>query len=145
MAVSNVEGSTITFSSLTGQNGDLFSGYTESGFTVTPVDGRWSKAFVFGNPVPDIFCDACVPGVVAITGDSGPFEFESMDVGNPGNGPVNFSIDGFLNGTLQFSQAGTSTSPDIFQTFSSDHPNAAIDSLTISLAGSDYNIALLSG
>jgi hypothetical protein len=136
----NLEGSSVTFSSLTGENGDLFSVYTESGFTVTPVGGRWSKAFFFGNPVPDIFCDACAPGIVAVTSDSGPFMFESVDVGNPGNDPVNFSIEGFLNGILQFSQAGTLTSPDIFQTFSSDRPNVVIDSLTISLTGSDYNI-----
>ena len=75
MAGVNLEGSSVTFSSLTGENGDLFSVYTESGFTVTPVGGRWSKAFFLGNPVPDIFCDACAPGIVDVTSYSGPFMF----------------------------------------------------------------------
>src|SRR5207249_1601024 len=45
---------TISFSGLTGTNGEAFSMYNEGDFTIRADSGPWSKAFLYGNPVPDI-------------------------------------------------------------------------------------------
>src|SRR5215471_1569315 len=74
--------SVIDFNTLTGANGDPFSTYSENGFTLTATQGSWSKAFVFGNPIPDIFCNQCAPGTVAITAGFSLFTFASVDLGN---------------------------------------------------------------
>ena len=100
--------SVIDFNTLTGANGSSFSTYSENGFTVTAIQGSWSKGFVFGNPAPNIYCDRCAPGVVAITADSGLFTFTSVDLANSQSSSVDsFTIEGFRLGSVVFSQSGS--------------------------------------
>src|SRR5262249_43931155 len=110
--------STIDFNTLTGANGDPFSTYSENGFTVTATQGSWSKAFLFGNPIPDIFCP-CAPGTVAITMGGSPFSFASVDLGNAQSSLDTFTIQGSRLGSIVLSQSGSLTLPNAFQTFSS--------------------------
>ena len=55
MAAGGASATTITFNGLAGANGDPFTTYTESGFTVSPTLGTWFQGQAFGNPVPSIF------------------------------------------------------------------------------------------
>jgi hypothetical protein len=134
----------IDFNTLTGANGDPFTTYSEDGFTATATQGSWSKAFDFGNPVPDIFCNQCAPGTVTISEGGALFTFADVDLGDAKSSVDPFTIQGFLLGSMVFSQPGEVTEPDAFQTFASTNSAALIDTLTISLTSSassfDYNI-----
>lgn len=55
LALGSASADVVTFNPLTGSNGDPYSGHVEAGFTITPTAGAWLKAFIFGNPVRDIF------------------------------------------------------------------------------------------
>jgi hypothetical protein len=136
--------SVIDFNTLTGANGDPFSTYSENGFTVTAIQGSWSRAFLFGNPIPAIFCNQCAPGTVAITDGGAPFTFASVDLGNAQSSVDTFIIQGFRLGSMVFSQSGSLTLANSFQTFASIDPTVLMDNLTISLTSSaslfDYNI-----
>ena len=82
----------ISFSGLTGANGDPFpSPYTESGYIVTALTpNEWVQGQTFGNPAPSIFVGA---GVTPITNASieitkvggGAFTFSSVDLASNGN------------------------------------------------------------
>ena len=96
--------SVIDFNTLTGTNGNTFSTYSENSVTVTATQGSWSKGFFFGNPAPNIYCDRCAPGTVAITADSGLFTFTSVDLANSQSSSVDtFTIQGFRLGSVVFS------------------------------------------
>jgi hypothetical protein len=134
----------IGFGGLTPPNGDPFSSYVENGFTVTAIQGSWSKAFIFGNPIPDINCFLCAPGAVSITAFGAPFTFQSVDLGNGESSIDSFTIQGFRLGAMVLSQSGMLTLPNAFQTFASINPSVPIDDLIISLTSGaslfDYNI-----
>lgn len=129
---------TVTFSGLSGGNGDPFLPYVESGYTVSPILGEWHEAHGFGNPVPDIYggpIGAPLPGAVMVTG-VGLFTFGSVDLAS-NNGISVYNFEGFLGGVLQFSEAGVVPAgfgPFFFTTFSSLFSGVPIDSLTIELA-----------
>jgi hypothetical protein len=76
---------------------------------------------MFGNPVPDIFCNQCPPGTVAIT-DTGLFTFTAVDLGNAQASVDTFTIQGFRSGSLVFAQAGLLPTMSEFQTFTSTNP-----------------------
>src|SRR5437868_13205737 len=63
-------GAVIDFSTLPGNTDDPFTTYTQNNFTVSSTTGSWFKAFVYGNPVPDIYLGpigAVTPGSITVT------------------------------------------------------------------------------
>ncbi len=42
----------IGFDNMGGQDGDVYAGHTEKGFTLTPIYGDWYKVYALGNPKP---------------------------------------------------------------------------------------------
>jgi hypothetical protein len=133
----------ITFSGLTGSNGDTYTSYSENGYTVTATTGDWRKAFLFGNPVPDIFSASDVASVT-ITNASSLFTFNSADLGNANSiGAPTYSFQGFLGATQEFSSTGAMPTTAVFATFASPNTSAIIDRLVITInrgGTSSYNI-----
>jgi hypothetical protein len=130
-----VSASVIDFATLTGSNGDTFTTYTENGFTVTATTGTWDKAFLFGNPVPDIFGDTGSLSVTITDGGS-LFSFSSVDLAsNEGISP--FSLTGNVGGSSIYTVNGIAPnsftgSAFVFSTVLSNH-STPIDTLVISI------------
>jgi hypothetical protein len=127
-------GGTIDFNTLTGTNLDPFSTYTENGFTVDSTTGQWFKAFLYGNPIPDIFLGpigAITPGSVTITDGGGLFSFTSVDF-STNNGTSDYTIEGFKLGVSQFVESGTDSVNSSFVTVPTTS-SAMIDMLVISI------------
>ena len=97
-AATSASATVITFSALAGNNGDAFTTYTESGFTVAKLSGTPQVAKQFGNPTPDIFFD---PGQSTLSLTGGLFNFASADVAANG-GQTTFAIFGYLNNVLLY-------------------------------------------
>ena len=55
---------TMNFNTLSGNNGDPFSTYTQDGYTITSTAGVWSVATLVGFPPPDILCANCDVGTL---------------------------------------------------------------------------------
>src|SRR5207249_4820677 len=76
--------STITFDGLTGGSRIPFTAYTENGFTVTPVMGRWLQAqlpdAVLGNPVPAVYGDTFTSILEVTRGTGEFFSFTGFDL-----------------------------------------------------------------
>jgi len=130
------QGDNITFSDLSGANGDPFTTYTEGNFTVTSILGSWFQGQFYGNPEPSIYdgpIGSPLDATIKVTGIGGSFTFSSVDYSS-NNGTSKYDIMGFLNGVLQFDQSGTlvsSFSPFGFTTLGSDFVSTVIDSLSI--------------
>jgi hypothetical protein len=130
-------GGTVDFATLIGSNDDPFSTYTENGFTVASTSGSWFKAFIYGNPVPDIYLGpigAPGPGAIKVTDGGALFSFTSVDFSS-NNGSSLYQIQGYKAGNLVFTEAGTEAgafSPFSFTTVSSTS-SASIDTLFISI------------
>jgi hypothetical protein len=137
---------TVTFSSLTGSNLDVFTGVTEDGVTVTPLS-TLREAHVVGNPVPGIvltnfagFLDG-TSGAFEVT-MGGLFTFESFDLGTGGAAGPRYSVTGFLGAAEVFSSTGQNASSGWF-TISSPDSFAALDRLVISAFLNDVTGATL--
>ena len=99
---------TITFSGLSGSNGDPFSTYSEVGFTVATATGTWVEAHLFGNPTPDIFTSSLSASVSVSNG--GNFVFNGVDL-SAGSGTSNYTVTGYYQSIVQFTLTGSDTSP----------------------------------
>src|ERR1041384_5859157 len=105
LGASSAFSGTITFGALTGSNGDPFTTYSEGGFTVNATTGTWNKAFLFGNPIPDIFSGSLTASVTVTGG--GLFFFASFDFGNANTfGGLAWSAAGFRNGVQVLTGSG---------------------------------------
>lgn len=139
---------TITFGSLAGANGSLFSTYSEAGFDVSLTSGAICVGTLFGNPVPDLFggsvCNADVLSSVLTVKKTGGglFQFVGADLAaNGGTGSYNFA--GFVSSISQYSAGGVIAPGAFFTTFANGSPATNIDELRISLSnpkGTSYNI-----
>lgn len=143
-ATATASATVITFDNLPGNNGDPFTSYVESGFTVTKDSGSGCVGKSFGNPLPSVFggpvCDNGSLGVFSVTG-SGLFSFDSIDLA-ANNGALNYLIEGLVGTTLMFSNANSLAGPTaVFSTINSSS-NAAIDTLrlTFRTAGTSFNM-----
>jgi hypothetical protein len=135
----------ITFSGLGGSNGDLFTTYSESGYTISKSSGSGCVAQGFGNPVPDVFggptCDSGTSGSFELTG-AGPFSFDGIDLA-ANNGDLTYTITGMNGATTIWTQTGTLAGdfgPFLFTTIAGTDPTA-VDSVTFSYstAGTSWN------
>jgi len=139
-------GGVITFDNLTGANGDPFANYTEGGFTVGAPAGDWSKAFNYGNPLPDVFSSPrlnSTPATLEVA-NGGLFTFGGADLSS-NNGTTNYAFEGFLAGNPVFNQTGSDSTSDTFITVPSSNSGVQMDSLFIILAPgssapSSYNV-----
>jgi PEP-CTERM motif len=138
---------TITFNGLTGANGDPFTTYTESGFTLNPTLGAWFQGQLFGNRVPSIFSGPAFgsPTTDAITvTDGAEFTFGGLDLAaNTGN--VDYTFTGTLRGASVFNVTGTELGlfgPFAFVTIPSGVSAEQIDELvvTTNIQGTSTNI-----
>lgn len=127
------------------QNGDTFTSYTESGYTVTPTGGTLLVAKSTGNDIPAIYADSngiSAFGQFDVTFAGGAFTFGSIDVAAI-NSDVTYTFTGLLNGVTRFTTAlGTVTgtpftigSPVVFTNVLNTFAGLAIDRLTVSMTG----------
>jgi len=122
----------ISFSGLTGLNGDLFSSYTEGAFTIVNTAGLWYKGFSYGSPSPSIFDGPSQNpgvGVLRITDSADLFTFVGFDYSS-NNGNSGYEVEGFLGANKVFDETGTLFTPN-FSTYFSLSPTNQIDALLI--------------
>ncbi len=136
---------TITFGGLAGANGNPFTTYTESGFTVSSTLGSWFQGQIFGNPAPSIFSGPAfgspATDAITVTEGGGQFTFSALDLA-ANNGNVNFTFTGTLLGAPVFNVIGTQ--PTNTATFATELSgvSAVIDQLvvTTNIQGTSTNI-----
>src|ERR1700682_280869 len=100
-AAGTVSAVTITFDSLTGGFGAVFTSTTEAGFNVVAMTPYWHEAHFWGNPVPSIFNSQPGVGTIQVTAvGSGTFSFDSVDFGCglSAFGPCTGTAQGLLSG-----------------------------------------------
>jgi hypothetical protein len=122
----------ITFDGLGGNNGDAFTTYAESGYTVSKTSGSGCVGKAFGNPTPSVFggptCDNGVSGLFSLTG-AGLFSFDAIDLA-ANNGDLDYTITGLLGGATVWTQVGSlAAGTGTFVTLAS-LSGAAVDTLT---------------
>jgi hypothetical protein len=119
MFAESASAATITFSGLSGANGDPFTTYTESGFTVISTLGFWFQGQAFGNPVPSIFAGPLLggPSIDAVTiAESGlRFTFTQLDLATA-NANTNYNFTWTLLGAPVFSVNDVVCPPQVFNT-----------------------------
>jgi hypothetical protein len=137
IAADGASATIITFSGLTGADGDPFTTYIESGFTVSPTLGTWFQAQVLGNPAPSIssgliFGSPFTDAITVTEGGQG-FSFLGFDIAaNYTN--VNYTFIGTLFGLQAFSTTGSlPNDPNSFDTIISFVSNYVIDTLVITV------------
>jgi len=118
-------------------NGAPAPSYTESGFTVTPVQGTWTAVTTYGNPAPFIQFSApggtTTTGEVRVSGGGRPFGFYSVDL-YASTTPIPYTIVGTRNSSPVFTVKDTV--PNTFGRFRTvANPNAAlvVDAISIVL------------
>lgn len=84
----------INFGALPGSNGDTYTSYAESGFTLQSLSGLAYVGKAYGNPVPNVFFRGA--NEFRLTGTS-TFVFNAIDFAAH-NGSMDYTITGFLNG-----------------------------------------------
>jgi hypothetical protein len=129
---------TIGFSGLSGlEDNTPVTGYTESGFIVTPTMADWKKK-TYGNPTPSIQFDAqigeTIIGEIALTAEDGtPFRFSSVDL-YASTTPIPYVMTGTLLGNTRYSAVGTQGNTfGNFVTVHNPHGNVIVDRVTIQL------------
>jgi hypothetical protein len=128
---------TITFADLP-VNEAPFSSYTESGFTVSAVDGAWEALTTYGLPGPSIIfrtpAGVASSAQIRITSGGTDFRFVSVDLYSSIT-PIPFVFTGLKDSATVFSVSGTE--PNTFGNFATvTNPQSAalIDTLFITLA-----------
>ena len=129
---------TITFSGLTGDNGDkLSSPYTEGDFTVNFTSGIWRQAHKFGDSVPDIFTRSEDATIDVVHSGGTVFTFSSVDLRNASDGSPKYILTGLRSGETVFTTKDKFSRPDNFKTIGSPDSDALIDDLKITLKGGE--------
>jgi hypothetical protein len=147
MSAGGASATTITFNGLAGANGDPFTTYSESGFTVSPTLGSWFQGQLFGNPAPSIFAGPLLGGptndAIAVTDGGVPFTFGALDLATA-NADTAYTFTGTLLGAPVFSVNDTVSPPQVFNTVLSGVSADVIDRLvitaTIGAGGTSTNI-----
>lgn len=140
LAIGSANATTITFDNLPGSNGDTFTSYSESGFTVTSTFGNWQVAKLFGSPIPDIFSNSPSASVEITADNSGVFSFDSVDLGY---NAASYTFEGLLNGSSIFNDNGTIVGGIQFSTIASLSGALLFDTLRITMdvgTGPGFNI-----
>ncbi|MCW6512639.1 hypothetical protein [Lichenifustis flavocetrariae] len=138
---------TVTFNNLGGNNKDIFTSYTENGFTVTNTDGQFFVGTNFGNPVPDIFAGPLfgpATDSITVTSSSGLFAFSSLDL-SANSGGLEYTVTGSAGGSQVYTYSSGFAKSNAFLSVSSLN-SAKVDTLKITLdvGGTSANIDNLS-
>ena len=131
----------ITFDTLTGNNFDIFTTTSESGFDITATGGDWFEAHNNGGPVPSIFGNSDTGEVTLTRTGGGMFTFEGADFDDAGGSNLPWSVTGLLGGNSVFAANGNAV--DQFETFNSTSGTSLFDTLVFTFDGtgtSSYNI-----
>jgi hypothetical protein len=143
LASGAADAAVVTFSGLSGQNGDPFvSPYNEAGLRVTTSSGVWQEAHQFGNPDPDIFSQSATAAIDVTNPGSAIFRFASVDLADALDGSATYTIETFLAGNPVYSFSGGPL-PNAFVTVNSTNPLATVDLVRITMirnSTSSYNI-----
>jgi hypothetical protein len=128
----------ITFDGLS-KNGSAFTRYTQDGFTVTPVSGRWVALTTYGKPLPSIIftrtaSQPTISAAVMITAGGAGFRFSSVDLYSSIT-TIPWVFTGRLNAAEVFSAGGEegNTFGD-FVTVANPNASDTIDALVITLS-----------
>ncbi len=131
---------TITFGALPGPDNAALTPYTESGYTVSIVNGTFYKATNntnnFGNPEPDIYDVA--NSTFQVTNGGNLFSFTGLDLGFFNSGTISYTFTGLLSGKTVFTQAGSLTDA-ISQTFLKLNNNMPLAQITTLQVGINPN------
>jgi hypothetical protein len=155
----------ISFDPLDGNNGDVYYGHQEAGFTIAPGhnSGSWGEGHLIGNGVPSIFSQSGTSSVNIYHTQGSAFTFNSVMVScfdNPNldgsscgveiSGKVGgeYGVDVFPDFNIELpAQLADTTDPDFVPLFTTianlGYSSAYIDFLTISITGNgvfSYNI-----
>ena len=135
----NAQAAVIGFDPLNGPNGSAYTGHTENGFTVTPTQGNWFQAQVYGNPVPSIYggpINSPTTSQIKVTG--GIFKFFGVDVSSNTSAGTRVDVLAYLGGALQFGYSHTINVVNQFETLLNPGPfTVDIDTLFIALVPTD--------
>lgn len=109
--VGTTKAAVIDFDTLPGNNGDSFTSYVESGFTVSAALGNPKVATLSGNPEPGIFFDlrTLPSSSIDVSYGGQEFIFTSVDLrsgATSATASINYSISGFLGSMQVFTQTG---------------------------------------
>ena len=94
LGASAANAAVINFGALPGSNGDTYTSYTESGFTLESIAGTAYVGKSYGGPVPSVFFREA--NEFRLSG-TGTFIFNAIDFASH-NGSADYTITGFLNG-----------------------------------------------
>lgn len=138
---------TMTFGSLPGNNGDLFTGpYAEGGFSLSLLSGQICVAKAFGNPTPDLFggpvCSSSTSATLSLTRTGGGlFNFLGADLAAQ-NGNGSWSFAGLLGGGTSYVAAGSIVDGAIWRNTVNPGSGIAVDEVRIALnaTGTSFNI-----
>jgi PEP-CTERM motif len=139
LTIGTAAANTVTFNSLSGPNGTIFTSTTENGVTVTSTTGEWNHAFNVGNPIPSIYTFSANASVTVTTGSL--FEFVGFDLGTGGASNPSYEFDGYLNGILLLTGLGTPAG-NAFVTITNPFQNLLLDTvvITTTLTSTSANI-----
>jgi hypothetical protein len=132
-------GETISFWDMSASRAAVTS-YSESGFTVAPVDSNWISILGYGNPAPSLQFET-VAGVttighVKVTNGGAPFWLTSVDLYSSTTA-IPYVLEGFLSEQVMFTvNDGLGPTRGNFVKATNPHLNVPIDTLIIRLTNS---------
>ena len=103
---------TVTFDYLTGNQGDPYFTYSESGFTVSKIAADVFVGRSYGAPAPSLFWGSFygTPDLYMEVNAGGRlFSFDSWNM-SANNGSIDYTVTGFLNGAKRFQLIGVQSS-----------------------------------
>jgi len=135
VAPAAAQAATISFSPLTGSNGDVYTGHAEDGF-ILGGSRNFLEGHLFGEPIPSVYSTSATASLQIAAADGGLFRINSLDLAaNNGSRRLDYRITGSVGGSNVYTVLGTyaqSGSGFVFGTVGIV-PTAAVDRITIQL------------
>lgn len=113
------------------------TGYSESGFSVVPIEANWISILGYGNPAPSLQFETpggvTTIGRVRITNGGAPFWLTSVDLYSSVT-PIPYVLEGLLSEQIMFTvEDGLPYTRGNFVKVTNPHLNVPIDTLIIRL------------
>lgn len=143
-AIASAPAATITFDTVSGPSGALFSNHSEAGFSVSSSNGQVFVNLGFGNPAPSLFGGPLFgPDTFAVTLTrigGGTFTFDGYDVASNG-GSTTLVVLGRLAGTTVLSTVATQAATNLQFVTRGNSAATLVDTLVLSFTanGSSTN------
>lgn len=134
----------IEFNPLGGQNGDVYHGHEEAGFTVSQ-SGGWFEGHVFGNDAPSVFSFESHNSIHVNHTDWSGFTFGGVDLACNNGDDCGYTVEGFLDSVSVLNISGTVTAgpPFEFFTVATCFGSIVLDFITITMnlaGGTSFNV-----